>query len=421
MLDPQYETLMRENMKLERDIAEFKEMLEQERAEKNQILDHNEDNKMLINKLSKELDVAKKKLTEELVDKRERRVKYDAEMDRLRQEIERRQQEIENMQAQAIEPMDMDILKLKTRKEFENSHAMELEERQNIINKIKEERDELKRNLEFLNIKHENLKFDSQREIESNKFKYKEELQVLIKENQKLQSQIEMSKDRDMLRQARRELEEAKRRMEEYQKECNELRKERDALKDSTNDLIISHNRAIEDERSKKREAIAQNDKLKFRIRSLEDDLQKQIIESDKRQSTIVAIKTEKQGLNTQLNEKDLAIETIRRQLNELKDELRDKENDLQSYIRRKADEDADFELVEKRRFEKLQTDLDALGKEYRVLEVERANDREKHFEQFNRLEYNYKSRCEENRKLKKKVEELEKDNTSLKLEYDHK
>ena len=412
---------MRENMKLERDIAEFKEMLEQERAEKNQILDHNEDNKMLINKLSKELDVAKKKLTEELVDKRERRVKYDAEMDRLRQEIERRQQEIENMQAQAIEPMDMDILKLKTRKEFENSHAMELEERQNIINKIKEERDELKRNLEFLNIKHENLKFDSQREIESNKFKYKEELQVLIKENQKLQSQIEMSKDRDMLRQARRELEEAKRRMEEYQKECNELRKERDALKDSTNDLIISHNRAIEDERSKKREAIAQNDKLKFRIRSLEDDLQKQIIESDKRQSTIVAIKTEKQGLNTQLNEKDLAIETIRRQLNELKDELRDKENDLQSYIRRKADEDADFELVEKRRFEKLQTDLDALGKEYRVLEVERANDREKHFEQFNRLEYNYKSRCEENRKLKKKVEELEKDNTSLKLEYDHK
>lgn len=421
MLDPQYETLMRENMKLERDIAEFKEMLEQERAEKNQILDHNEDNKMLINKLSKELDVAKKKLTEELVDKRERRVKYDAEMDRLRQEIERRQQEIENMQAQAIEPMDMDILKLKTRKEFENSHTMELEERQNIINKIKEERDELKRNLEFLNIKHENLKFDSQREIESNKFKYKEELQVLIKENQKLQSQIEMSKDRDMLRQARRELEEAKRRMEEYQKECNELRKERDALKDSTNDLIISHNRAIEDERSKKREAIAQNDKLKFRIRSLEDDLQKQIIESDKRQSTIVAIKTEKQGLNTQLNEKDLAIETIRRQLNELKDELRDKENDLQSYIRRKADEDADFELVEKRRFEKLQTDLDALGKEYRVLEVERANDREKHFEQFNRLEYNYKSRCEENRKLKKKVEELEKDNTSLKLEYDHK
>lgn len=412
---------MRENMKLERDIAEFKEMLEQERAEKNQILDHNEDNKMLINKLSKELDVAKKKLTEELVDKRERRVKYDAEMDRLRQEIERRQQEIENMQAQAIEPMDMDILKLKTRKEFENSHAMELEERQNIINKIKEERDELKRNLEFLNIKHENLKFDSQREIESNKFKYKEELQVLIKENQKLQSQIEMSKDRDMLRQARRELEEAKRRMEEYQKECNELRKERDALKDSTNDLIISHNRAIEDERSKKREAIAQNDKLKFRIRSLEDDLQKQIIESDKRQSNIVAIKTEKQGLNTQLNEKDLAIETIRRQLNELKDELRDKENDLQSYIRRKADEDADFELVEKRRFEKLQTDLDALGKEYRVLEVERANDREKHFEQFNRLEYNYKSRCEENRKLKKKVEELEKDNTSLKLEYDHK
>ena len=70
MIDAQYETLMRENMKLEREISELKEMLEQEKSEKAQLFDINEDNKVLISKLSKELEVAKKKLTEELVEKK---------------------------------------------------------------------------------------------------------------------------------------------------------------------------------------------------------------------------------------------------------------------------------------------------------------------------------------------------------------
>jgi DNA repair exonuclease SbcCD ATPase subunit len=211
-------------------------------------------NKRLIERISKEFEVSKKKLTEELVDKRERRMKYDAEHTRLREEIDKRQKEIEVMQAQAIEPLDMDILRMKARKEFEMAttpiisiltpkmaHKVELEEKQEMYNKIKEERDELKRSFEFLNTKHDNLKYESQREEESRKLKYKEELQTLIKENQKLQSAVEMSKDKELLRQCRRELEESKRRTEEYQKECNELRSERDAVKSERNELIVAH------------------------------------------------------------------------------------------------------------------------------------------------------------------------------------
>jgi len=219
MTDAQYETLMRENMKLERDYSEVREMLEQERAEKEQLMGHNEDNKNLINKLSKEYEIAKKKLTEELVNKRERRLKYDEEIQRLRIEIDRRQKEIEDMQGQAIEPMDMEIFKMKMKKEIETSHRIEIEERNAMLERSKNERDDYKRSLEILNTKYENLKLDTQSQIESNKLKYKEELQGLILENQKLQTQVEASKDRDLLRQARRDLEESKRRMEEYQKE----------------------------------------------------------------------------------------------------------------------------------------------------------------------------------------------------------
>lgn len=393
MIDAQYETLMRENMKLEREISELKEMLEQERSEKAQLFDINEDNKVLISKLGKELEVAKKKLTEELVDKRERKLKYDAEAERLRHEIERRQKEIEAIQTQAVEPVDMDIFRIKTRKEFEAAHALEVEEKQNTINKLIDERNELKRELQFVNTKHDNMKFDFQRDIESNKLKYREELQVVLKENEKLQSQIENSKEKELLRQARRDLEESKRRLEEIHKECNDLRKDRDKLKDEKNDLIINFNRDVEDERSKKREAIAQGDKLKFKIRALEDDLQKHLTEIDKKNQQILKLKSEKQAFSAQINEKDLSIEILKRQMNECRDKIKDKESEIQAYLRRKSNEETDFELIEKRRFEKIQSDLDSISKEYRVLEVERNNDREKHLEQFGRLETNYNNR----------------------------
>ncbi|CAI2364680.1 unnamed protein product [Moneuplotes crassus] len=405
-MDLQYETLLRQSMQQERDIAELKEMLETERAEKSKLFEHNEDNKLLIGKLVKELDVAKKKLTQELMDKKERRDKYEAEMGRLRQEIERRHREIQDVQEQAVDPMDMDILRVKIKKEFETNHSNELEEKQMIISQLKTERDEVRRELEFLNTKHENLKFDSQRNADSTKSKHKEEIQGLTKEIEHLQSQIEMSKDRDLLRQTRRELDESKRRIEEYQKECNEFRRERDALKDQINDLVISNNREIEEERSRKRELVANNDKLKFRIRALEDDFQKQVIENDKKAQSIIKFKTEKQSLNSLINEKEIVIDSQKRQIDELKDQVRDRENELQSHLRKRAD----FELVEKNRLEKLTSDLENLQKEYRIQEVERANEREKHSEQFNRLEYNHKINTEENRKLRAQNQELEKD-----------
>ena len=86
-----------------------------------------------------------------------------------------------------------------------------------------------------------------------------------------------------------------------------------------------------------------------------------------------------------------------------------------------RSEEETSFELVERRRFEKLQSDLELLKKEYQILQVERENDKERHSEQFNRLDYNYKNRNEENRKLRGQVEELQKDLNTLKIEFDNK
>jgi hypothetical protein len=55
--------------------------------------------------------------------------------------------------------------------------------------------------------------------------------------------------------------------------EVNELRRERDALKMEKNEAIIKHAKEIEDERNIRRSLTTDNEKLKFKLRTLEDDL----------------------------------------------------------------------------------------------------------------------------------------------------
>jgi len=71
----------------------------------------------------------------------------------------------------------------------------------------------------------------------------------------------------------RRDLEEYKKRYSDANIEVCELRKERDALKLEKNDLIIKQAKEIEDERNIRRMLNSETEKLKFRVKCLEDDL----------------------------------------------------------------------------------------------------------------------------------------------------
>lgn len=64
---------------------------------------------------------------------------------------------------------------------------------------------------------------------------------------------VEDQKDRDLVRQLRRDLEEQKRRNGEAFAETNELRKERDDAKMQRNDLLVAHAKEVEDERNQRR------------------------------------------------------------------------------------------------------------------------------------------------------------------------
>jgi t-SNARE complex subunit (syntaxin) len=61
---------------------------------------------------------------------------------------------------------------------------------------------------------------------------------------------VEEQRDRELVRQVRRDLDEYKKRTSDLQIEVAELRRERDNLKLERNDLIISHAKEMEDERN---------------------------------------------------------------------------------------------------------------------------------------------------------------------------
>ena len=78
-----------------------------------------------------------------------------------------------------------------------------------------------------------------------------------------------------MIRKLRRELDEQKRRLQESTVEVSELRRDRDQLKMEKNDLIVKQAKEIEEERCVRRGQQAELDKLKFKVKCAEDELQK--------------------------------------------------------------------------------------------------------------------------------------------------
>ena len=120
----------------------------------------------------------------------------------------------------------------------------------------------------------------------------------------------------------RRDLEEYKKRHSDTCIDMNEVRKERDSLKLEKNDMIIKQAKEVEEERKQRRSLTTETEKLKFRLKCLEDDLQKQSLRAEKKTQEANAAGNEKTSMLTLLKEKEILIDSLKRQLAELREEL---------------------------------------------------------------------------------------------------
>ena len=85
------------------------------------------------------------------------------------------------------------------------------------------------------------------------KDKHKQEIHEMMIENQALQSRADDKRDRELIRQLRRDLDENKRRITEMLTDSSDLRRERDLAKLEKNELVIQYTKDLEEERNQKR------------------------------------------------------------------------------------------------------------------------------------------------------------------------
>ena len=91
------------------------------------------------------------------------------------------------------------------------------------------------------------------------------ELHEMALENQALQSRADDKRDRELVRQLRRDLDEARRRVSELLGETGELRRERDAARLEKNELQLALSKELDEERGQKRLLQSDVERLAFK------------------------------------------------------------------------------------------------------------------------------------------------------------
>ena len=122
--------------------------------------------------------------------------------------------------------------------------------------------------------------------------------------------------------------------------DAQELSKERDSLKLEKNDMLIKHAKEMEDERNLRRSLATECEKLKFRVKCLEDDAHKAHLKAEKRAQEAQAAENDKTSMLTLMKEKDILLDSLRRQLNESREDLRQREDELDKALRRQGEDD---------------------------------------------------------------------------------
>jgi len=108
---------------------------------------------------------------------------------------------------------------------------------------------------------------------------------------------VEDRRDRDLIRQLRREGDDHKRRCTELLGEVSELRKDRDMLKLERGEITIKYQRELEESRNEKRLLNSETERTAFKAQCSEEEKQKVLLKLEKRSAEVNIALSEKASL----------------------------------------------------------------------------------------------------------------------------
>ena len=126
-----------------------------------------------------------------------------------------------------------------------------------------------------------------EKEIAEVKEKARKESSELLIENQALQAKADDKKDRELIRQLRRDLDTHKRKESELLSEATDLRRERDSIKLEKNEMFVQFTKDLEEERSLKRSTQSELERNDFKTKCMQEDVQKMQLKLEKKQAEL--------------------------------------------------------------------------------------------------------------------------------------
>lgn len=94
-------------------------------------------------------------------------------------------------------------------------------------------------------------------------------------------------------------------------------------------DQIIAFSKELEDERTKRRLTASELDTQKFKVKCLEEDIQRYILDNDRLSKEIEVGNHERISLGNLMKEKELLIESLKRQINEHSEMIRERDREI--------------------------------------------------------------------------------------------
>ena len=306
--------------------------------------------------------------------------------------------------------MDTDILRMRVQKDLESKYRVEYESKCVEVERMTEAYYELKRQSEIYKTMIDNHRYETDKVLQEMREKHKRELDEVVEENRALLVRMEEGRDRDTVRQMRREVEEWKKRASDAGIENNQLRKERDALKLDRNDMLIKQAKDMEEERNSKRTLSTECDKLRFKLKCMEEDLLKAGLKAEKKAQEANAFSNEKTSLLSLLKEKEILLDSMKRQLNESREDLHQRDQQSDSVNRRQVEDDRDKSVWQRKEMSKLQKEMEVLEQNYMEMEQQKKQQAVLMQEEYEQLQKKHRVITEERAIYLQKVQELERE-----------
>jgi len=162
-----------ENEEMFKALEVMRKQLEIKIGERNQISSLYEDHKQHYEAMRQRLTLAERRLAEEATARCDLEFTQEQRMADMKRAIEMKQRELEQMHQKMSLPVDTDILRMKIAKDMESRHRIELETKQQEIDRLSEQFYEARRQNEVLKAQLESLKSESEKELKDAKDKHR--------------------------------------------------------------------------------------------------------------------------------------------------------------------------------------------------------------------------------------------------------